>query len=42
MLRQHLPDFALEVLDTFLFICAAMWVTILPSIGVLWIMGVLP
>lgn len=41
MIRQSLPDFALEVIDTALFVGVAAWVTVLPSIGLLWLLGVL-
>lgn len=40
-MTRSLPDWCLEIIDGAVFFGFLAWTTILPSIGLLWILGVL-
>lgn len=40
-MTRPLPDFALEIIDTAVFFGCLAWLTVLPSIGLLWLVGAL-
>lgn len=40
-MNKTLPDWCLEIIDGAVFFGAIAWLTLLPSIGLLWLMGAL-